>query len=150
MNAHGELLGIARRSRTRLPMEQLESAELSVERGVEGDCHGVPGPRQVTIIVEDGWRASNLELGRELPWTMRRANLFVRGVDLSDSVGRFLRIGEALLEITEANPPCHVMDIQYQGLRAALKPEWRGGVACRVINGARVQAGDRVGMLRKA
>jgi hypothetical protein len=36
------------------------------------------------------------------------------------------------------------MDEAQLGLRAALKPEWRGGVSCRVVEGATIRVGDRV------
>jgi MOSC domain-containing protein YiiM len=36
------------------------------------------------------------------------------------------------------------MDEQHQGLTAALQPDWRGGVACRVLNDAEIRIGDPV------
>jgi MOSC domain-containing protein YiiM len=40
------------------------------------------------------------------------------------------------------------MDKQHEGLRKALTPEWRGGVACRVLRGGDVAVGDDVALLR--
>src|SRR5437016_1299356 len=106
------LAGIARRARPRLQMETIDSAMLTLDGGVEGDCRGGPGPRQVTVIVEESWHDAIAELEADLSWTLRRANLLVRGIRLKDSVGSKLRIGDAMIEITEDNPPCRVMDIQ--------------------------------------
>jgi MOSC domain-containing protein YiiM len=39
------------------------------------------------------------------------------------------------------------MDKQYRGLRKALTPDWRAGVACRVVNGGTLQIGDRVSLV---
>jgi MOSC domain-containing protein YiiM len=138
------LLGIARRDRSRAPMETLHVAEVTTESGVANDASGKPGDRQVTVITEESWRAACAELGRELPWTMRRANLMVRGVELRGSVGARLHVGDVVLEITEENPPCFVMDRQHKGLRAALTPDLRAGVACRVIKSGRVALGSPV------
>lgn len=55
-----------------------------------------------------------------------------------------MRIGDVLLQICEENPPCFVIGRQCKGMRKALKPNWRAGIACSVIQGGFVQAGDRV------
>jgi MOSC domain-containing protein YiiM len=49
-----------------------------------------------------------------------------------------------MLEVTEENPPCSVMDRQSQGLRAALQPDWRAGIACNVLTPGVIALGDRV------
>ena len=143
----GEIVGIARHSESRALIEELSSAVITLERGVEGDCHGQPGPSQVTVVGEEGWRAAIAELDADLAWTLRRANLLIRGIDLFNRTGMRLRIGEVVLEITGENDPCWVMDKQYGGLRKALTPHWRAGVACRVINGGTVKIGDRVSLV---
>ena len=144
----GEVAGLARHSASRAPIETLDSTRIAIETGVEGDCHGAPGPRQVTVVSEEAWKAALAELGCELSWTLRRANLLVRGIDLRDSVGARLCSGELILEISEENPPCFVMDRQYRGLREALKPDWRAGVACRVLRGGTLRVGDFISLAR--
>ena len=85
------------------------------------------------------------ELGGEpSPWTFRRANLLVAGIALPREPGARLRIGDAVLEVTGECDPCQVMDRQRPGLRAALEPDWRGGVTCRVLMGASLRLGDPV------
>jgi len=140
----GELVSIAIREATRVPMQVLAAAEVTAERGVEGEFRGGPGPRQVTLLAEESWAAACEALGAQLPWTTRRANLLVRGVDLVGTVGKRIRVGGALLEITEETAPCRVMDLQHEGLRLALSPEWRGGVCARVVEGAMLSVGDPV------
>src|SRR5579862_3882333 len=127
-SAKGEIAGIARHQKSRAPIEELASVSVTVEAGVEGDCHGEPGPSQITIVTEEGWRAATAELGVDLSWVLRRANLLVRGVDLFNSTGVRLKFGEVGVEITGENEPCFVMDRQHRGLRKVLKPEWRAGV----------------------
>lgn len=138
----GRLLGIALRSRTRAPMQEPERAEVTTDAGVVGDFRGKPGKRQLTLIAREAWQAACRELGVTLPWTMRRANLLVEGLTLEQSAGRRLRIGPVLLEVTMETDPCQVMDAQHPGLRAALKPDWRGGVSCRVLEGGTLARGD--------
>lgn len=144
------LLGIAHRTVPRAPMEQAESAEITCERGVANDLRGKPGSRQVTVLAREAWQRACAELGSELDWTLRRANLLVEGVDLQETSGARLRIGDALLEICCGTDPCALMDKFHGGLRAALEPEWRGGASCRVLEGASVRVGDTVELLTAA
>lgn len=146
---NGELLGIARRSRSREPMETAKEALVTIAAGVEGDCRGSVPDRQVTVVSADSWRAACLDLGMEVPWTKRRANLLLGGIDLRGTEGALIAIGDVLLEITGENPPCRVMDIQQEGLRKALTPDWRAGVSCRVRSGGEIRVGDAV-TLRKS
>ena len=146
----GEIVSIARHGKQRAPIEELASVRISVEAGIDGDCHGEPGPAQVTVVAEEAWREATGELGVELPWTLRRANLLVRGIDLFDAIGMTLQLGDVVLEITGENDPCWLMDKQHRGLRKALTPRWRAGVACRVIAGGTIRIGDRIICHREA
>lgn len=138
----GRLLGIATRTAPGAPMRELDAAEITTHSGVAGDARGRPGARQVTVIAREGWRDACRELGTELPWTARRANLLVEGLALETSTGRRLRIGSARLEVCAEADPCRAMDARHAGLRAALVPRWRGGVTCRVLESGRAAHGD--------
>lgn len=142
----GRLEGIARRDRKRAPMETLERAEISAETGVALDFRGKPGERQVTVISAAAWRAACAELGREIPWTTRRANLLVDGVELPRTIGSIIRIGQVRLLVTGEVDPCSRMDEQCAGLTNALKPDWRGGVSCTVLEGGSVSLGGAVSL----
>ena len=145
----GKLIGIARRDKPRAPMEELPRADVSVERGVEGDARGSVPDRHVTLIFREDWEAACKDHGKKLPWVARRANLYVEGLRGFKRVGACLRIGEVVLEITEENPPCAVMDVQSQGLRRALQPDWRAGVACNVLTAGVIALGDRVEVVER-
>ena len=140
----GRLVGIARREKKRAPMEQLASAEISTKTGVALDSRGKRGKRQVSVLSADVWRKICGELGREIPWTMRRSNLLVEGIELPRWSGDVIQIGDVKLEVLTEVDPCSRMDEQCMGLTDALRPEWRGGVGCKVISGGSVQIGDPV------
>jgi MOSC domain-containing protein YiiM len=141
------LVGIARRDKPRAPMETPARARVSYDAGIDGDCRGRTPDRNVTIIFKDDWDSACRDLGRELPWVTRRANLLVEGLHGFKHVGAKLKIGSVLLEVTEENPPCRVMDLQAEGLRIALQPDWRGGVACRVLQDGEIALGDTVSLV---
>jgi MOSC domain-containing protein YiiM len=140
----GKLIGIARREKPRITMDEPARAAVSLHRGVEGDFRGATPDRQVTLLFREDWEAACRDHGKPLPWVTRRANLYVEGLQGFKRVGTRLKVGAVLLEVTEENEPCSVMDRQSQGLRAALQPEWRAGVACKVLTPGEVALGDRV------
>lgn len=142
--SHGKLLGIAIRQKSRSPMIPLDRAEVTTGKGVVGDFRGRPGSRQVTVLSREAWQAACEQIGQTLHWTVRRANLLVEGIELPKTIGRKIHIGEIVLEICGETDPCERMDAQVSGLTAALSPEWRGGVCCRVIIGGEILVGDEV------
>ena len=143
----GRLVGIARREQKRAEMEILEYAEISEQTGVAKDFRGKPGKRQVTVISAEAWTATCEDLGQEIPWTTRRANLLIEGIELPHRTGDVIEIGGIRLLVTMEVDPCSRMDEQVDGLRAALTPEWRGGVACTVLKGGSIRLGDDVSLL---
>ena len=143
----GKLAGIARRDGKRAPMETLETAEITASSGVTGDSRGKPGARQVTLLSSRDWQAACRDMGQEIPWTTRRSNLLIDDFDLPREAGRIVGIGEVRLRTTMEVDPCSRMDEQVPGLRSALRPDWRGGVACEVLQGGTVSIGDAVSLL---
>ena len=139
----GHLLAIARAPVKRGPLMALSEAAVGVADGVDGDARGKRPGRQVTVVFREGWDAACRELGAELPWITRRANLLVEGVAVPRE-GKRLVIGSLVLEVTQETQPCQVMEAAHRGLRAALTPDWRGGVCCRVVQGGTIRVGDRV------
>ena len=65
-------------------------------------------------------------------------------LDLMESTGNLIRIGDTVLEITGETLPCPRMDEQKQGLTQALEPFWRAGVTCNVEEGGAIRLGDKV------
>ena len=140
----GRLAGIARRDRKRAPMETLDSAEITTDSGVANDSRGKPGKRQVTLLSRESWDDACREIGVDAPWTTRRSNLLIEGIVLPREAGRIVTIGDVRLRTTIEVDPCSRMDEQVAGLTGALKPDWRGGIACEVVEGGSVSIGDPV------
>ena len=138
----GTILAIARRNRTRAPMETLERASITVAAGLDGDVRGQLRGRQVTVLTREGWDAACTDLGEALPWTTRRANILLEGLALPQEAGGTIRIGDVALRITGETDPCSRMEEQAAGLRDALAPDWRGGVTCEVAQGGEIAVGD--------
>jgi MOSC domain-containing protein YiiM len=151
----GRLGGIARHERPYGPIETLGRVSVSVAEGVHGCIRGAIAStkktrkRQVSLIEAESWQAALDALGLEgegrLPWQARRANLLVEGLRLPREAGRVIAIGRTLrIEVTVETEPCERMDALVYGLRAALTPDWRGGLCGRVLTDGEIAVGDEV------
>ncbi|WOT05260.1 MOSC domain-containing protein [Shewanella youngdeokensis] len=139
------LIGIAYKTEKNGQMVTLDKANVTLSKGVENDIFGRPGKRQVTVMSIQQWQQACHEVGKNLPWYTRRANLLVDGISFTASdKGKQLVVGKLILEITGETDPCKKMAIAYPGLEKALQPDWRGGVTCRVLNNATVATSNIV------
>ncbi len=125
------------------PMDPHAEATLVPNQGMAGSV-GRSKRRQVTILSREAWEAATTELGVAVDPSMRRANILVSGLDLHDTRGRVLRVGNCRLIIGGELTPCERMDEASPGLQAALTPRWRGGVFAQVLDGGVVRVGDVV------
>lgn len=127
----------------REPMEAVPGARLVAGKGLVGNANQ-GGIGQVAIVDTAAWQRACADLGRDVDPVTRRANLLVRGLELADSSGRVLRVGAVRMRVTEETKPCALMDRFVPGLRAALVPEWRGGISLEVLDDGEIALGDAV------
>lgn len=124
-------------------MREVTQANVIAGRGIDAENRKT-GRREVTLLSAERWRDACRELGVELPWHTRRANLLIEGIDLGATLGQVLTIGPIQLRIHGETRPCGIMDQQHPGLREALVPDFRGGVHAEVLVGGTVRIGDPV------
>ncbi len=125
------------------PMDACDSAEISKGKGLKDNANQ-GGKRAITIISQDQWREIMGELSADLDPSTRRANLMVSSIDLPNSRGKILQIGEARIRIWGETRPCHLMEAALAGLQETMKPEWRGGAFGEPLNDAEISVGDSV------
>ena len=125
------------------PMDPRDVAILVAGKGILGNANK-GGRRQVILLEEEAWADAVAELGVDLDPTTRRANLLVAGIRLEGTRGRTLRVGPTRLRIFTECTPCYQMDQAHPGLKAALRPRWRGGACAEVIEGGEIRLGDEV------
>ncbi|MFL5602127.1 MAG: MOSC domain-containing protein, partial [Gemmatimonadaceae bacterium] len=127
----------------RVPMVPVKEGVLVEGRGL-ADNVDRSRRRQITLIEREAWDRMMSELGANADPSARRANVLVSGVRLAHTRGRSLRIGDARIVIGGEVTPCERMDEALPGLRAAMRPDWRGGVFAQVVGGGKIRVGDAV------
>ena len=128
------------------PVDRVGSVRMTSESGVEGnaDCSR---KRQVTIVSTESWRDAELELGKTVEPSTRRANLLVEGVDLVESRGKTLQVGKVAIRIWGETRPCRQMEEACAGLQEALGTAWRAGAHGEIVTGGEISEGDRVDLV---
>ena len=123
------------------PMDAVAEIHVTSGAGIVG---GVDRSRrrQITLIEQEVWERLMRDLGGDADPSARRANLMLSGIRLANTRGRVLRVGEARLTIGGELTPCERMDEVLHGLRAAMRPDWRGGVFAQVLGDATIRVGD--------
>jgi|EndMetStandDraft_9_1072997.scaffolds.fasta_scaffold285713_2 MOSC domain-containing protein YiiM len=152
--AAGRLGGIARHGMPRGPIETLGRVAVTRSEGLHGDFRGAVRPgksgrRQISLIEADSWHAAMADLGltpEAAPaWHSRRANLLIEGLRLPRRPGAVIAIGATLrIEVSQECDPCSRMEEITPGLKAALTPDWRGGVLGKVLDEGEIAIGDEV------
>lgn len=136
------IAGIAVKTAHRQPLEEVAEADVQ-DSGIVGNV-AQSDHRRVTLLSREQWEQVQTELSMDLPWTTRRANILVEGMDLGATMGKTLSIGEVELRIEGETHPCGLMDEYCLGLKTALVPDCRGGVHARVISTGKIAVGDTV------
>ncbi len=142
MGGRGSVVAVCVSSRKGTKKVPVPSVVLVPDHGAREDAHAGPGIRQVSLLAEESiakMRGKGLDVG---PGDFAE-NVTVAGIDLPAlPVGTRLRVGAALLEITQIGKECHERCAIYLQAGDCVMP--REGVFARVIRGGAVAAGDAV------
>ncbi len=139
---HGKVVAVSVSARKGEKKTPVSSVTLVEEHGVKDDAHAGPGSRQVSLLSEESigkMRAKGLSVG---PGDFAE-NITVEGFFLPETkVGDRIRVGDALLEISQIGKECHERCAIYIQAGDCVMP--REGVFARVIRGGKVAPGDAV------
>lgn len=120
-------------------IEQLSEVACVAGMGLKGDRYFGYQPDfkgQVTFLAAETIDQVRAHFNRpDLSAGEFRRNLIVRGIDLSEWVGRRFRFQQIEFEGSEECRPCYWMDEAVgAGAEAFLKPAFRGGLRARILN----------------
>lgn len=137
----GVVRGIAVKTARRAPLVEVAEAEAVEGGGITADLPVSP-KRGITLLDLSAWKETCREIGEDLPWTTRRANVLVEGIDLQSLIGKTVRLGGVELAVGGETDPCSRMREFHPDLEERLKPHCRGGVYGRVVRGGVFRVGD--------
>jgi MOSC domain-containing protein YiiM len=121
------------------------TGELLENFGVKGDAHGGDWHRQVSLLaIEsiDKMRGMGLDVN---PGDFAE-NITTEGINLLDlPIGKKLRLGKSLVEVTQIGKECHTRcAIYYQAGDCVMPKE---GIFVKVLQGGAVGVGDDIGVI---
>lgn len=138
----GRLVSVAVGDQPGLTKRAAEVGRLIADYGLEGDRHAGSGPRQLSLLdasVVDALRAA----GATVEPGALGENLLIADVPLDElRPGVRLRIGAAIVEITQARPVCK--SVRTADARALKVLAGRPGQMARVVISGEVRPGDPV------
>ncbi len=134
------------------PISEISEVSAVAGRGLEGDRYfrtddadGDP-TEEITLFEAEAITQTNDETDLEVVPTDMRRNIMTSGLTLLELIGKRVRIGEAIVEPMEDNPPCKYLE----GIigKEILKPMIRkGGVRGRIIQSGTIRKGDAIEVL---
>lgn len=145
MTIRGEVVAVCISARTGTPKHDIGTGSLWVDWGVEGDAHAGPWHRQVSLLaIEsiDKMRAKGLKVH---PGSFAE-NITTRGIELFTlPVGTHMRLGGALVEVTQIGKVCHDHCAIYYQAGDCVMP--REGIFVKVLEPGQVATGDAIEVL---
>ena len=116
--------------------------DVRVHHGIVGDAHAGDWHRQISLLADesvDTMRALGLTLS---PGAFAE-NILTRGIELKTlPIGTRLRVGEALLEVTQIGKECHNdCEIKKTTGKCVMPTE---GIFAVVLEEGRIQSGDTI------
>ena len=120
------------------PVREFDEVFAVENKGFKDCIHGRGGSkRQVLLMDSETLEEFGVGPGRV------KENITTRGIALGTlRLGERLRVGGALLEVTNPCTPCHQMEEIRAGLQEAIRG--RRGVLCRVVESGSIRRGDRI------
>ncbi|HET7553291.1 MAG TPA: MOSC domain-containing protein [Gemmatimonadaceae bacterium] len=143
LQAPGRIEAIWLKRAHRGPMDAVAEATVVAGQGLDGSVDR-SRRRQITLLSREAWTRCMLELDGEADPARRRANILVSGLELAHTRGRVLVIGEVRLAVGGELTPCERMEEVLPGLKAAMRPDWRGGIFAQALEGGVIRVGDLV------
>jgi MOSC domain-containing protein YiiM len=138
----GQVVAVCRSERKGEPKTPVDIVELQSGHGVVGDAHAGSWHRQVSLLAVESIRKMQ-QLGLAVAPGAFAENLTTAGVELTAlAVGSRLKIGDALLEVTQIGKECHTRCAIYAQAGDCVMP--KEGIFARVLAGGVVRVGDPI------
>ena len=127
----------------------VDTIELKLRHGIVGDAHAGNWHRQISLLAEESIDTMRKVCPLPLTAGVFAENINTRGIDLKHlPVGTRLRIGEAVVQITQIGKECHSDCAIKQAVGRCVMPT--DGVFAVVVTEGRVRAGNKIEILEES
>ena len=141
----GQVLAVCTSQKKGTRKRNIERAQLRPDWGIVGDAHAADWHRQVSLLAWESIEKMRA-LGLNVNVGSFAENITTQGLTLVDlPVGTQLRLGEALVEVTQIGKVCHERCAIYYQAGDCVMP--REGIFVKVHVGGWVETGDAVEVL---
>jgi len=144
----GKIKAISISTKKGIPKNNVPTAKLIKNHGIEGDAHAGDWHRQVSLLAMESVNKMK-EKGLEAiqPGDFAE-NLTTEFIDIPNLlIGTKVRIGDALLEITQIGKECHHHCAIYQELGDCVMP--REGIFAKTLAGGDIAVGDEIEIINE-
>ncbi|MGD1996703.1 MAG: MOSC domain-containing protein [Anaerolineae bacterium] len=141
----GEVLAVCISEEKGTAKANVGHAVLRANWGLEGDAHAGRWHRQVSLLARESIEKMRAQ-GLDVQEGSFAENITTRGLELCKlPVGSRLRLGAALVEVTQIGKTCHTGCAIFQAVGDCVMP--REGIFARVVRSGEVAVGDTVEVL---
>lgn len=144
----GKVIAVCTSETKGVPKENIRQGVLRVDWGLEGDAHAGNWHRQVSLLAWESIEKMRAR-GLDVQAGSFAENITTEGLELHTlPVGTRMRLGTALVEVTQIGKLCHSKCAIFQAVGDCVMP--REGIFVRVLQPGEVHAGDEVEVLETA
>lgn len=126
----------------------VEKARAIKNFGLEGDAHAGKWHRQISLLAKESIRKME-EFGLKLKPGDFAENITTEGLDLlSFPIGTRIKIGKAILEVTQKGKECHIGCEIRKMVGDCIMP--KEGIFTRVLEEGEIKIGDKIEVLNES
>jgi MOSC domain-containing protein YiiM len=142
----GKIVAVCTSEKKGMRKKNIKEGILIEDFGLEGDAHGGPWHRQVSLLAYESIKKMQ-QLGLDVNPGDFAENITTEGIDLLEfPLGTKLKIGGALGEVTQIGKECHARcAIYYQAGDCVMPKE---GIFIKVLKSGPVAVGDPVELIK--
>jgi molybdopterin adenylyltransferase len=142
----GKILAVCKSEHKGEQKKNIGSTKLLEDFGLEGDAHGGPWHRQVSLLAQESIDKM-IKKGLDVTPGDFAENITTQGIDLvSLPIGTKIRAGQALLEVTQIGKECHSKCEVFKQVGDCIMP--REGIFTKVLKSGLISVGDGIEVVK--
>jgi len=128
--------------------ENVGSARVRADHGIEGDAHSGPWHRQVSLLADESIEKMR-QKGIALTYGDFGENIVTQGIDLlALGIGSTLKLGDSVVgEVSQIGKVCHDRCAIYHQVGDCIMP--REGIFFKILTGGKISEGDQIEIIHR-